>query len=182
VCLIVVGIAIGQSNDWWGITDWISGHTPDQWHFAASADEKAGADGGAILAAAQKYDNERYVWGGGHPPTSFKPGSGVDCSGLVDLAVYEATRVNENNTAKSFRNSSHWKEVPFAEATAGDIMYRLKKRSDEVDHVVIVVSNDGDGKLSIFEAATNKGPVKLQVRQRDGVHYSEFDATLRFKK
>ncbi|HET6747013.1 MAG TPA: NlpC/P60 family protein [Candidatus Saccharimonadales bacterium] len=181
VCLVVLGIAIGQSHEWWGVSDWVSSVSPNEWHFAASETEVS-ADGSAILAAAQKYDGERYVWGGGHPPASFKPGSGLDCSGLVDRAVFEATQVNENNTAASFRNSKHWTQIPFTEAKAGDIMYRLKKRKNDVDHVVIVVSNGGDGKLTIFEAATSKGPVKLQVRQRDNVNYGEFDAALRFTK
>jgi len=182
VCLAVVGIAIGQSNGWWGIGDWVSGITPNEWHFAAEAEASTGAYGEAILAEARKYDNERYVWSGGHPPSSFRLGSGVDCSGLINVAVFEATQINENNVAASFRNSPHWTSISFQDAVAGDIVYRLARTKGEINHVAIVVSNGGDGNLSIFEAATSKAPAALQVRQRDGIGYGEFTGALRFTK
>ena len=138
--------------------------------------------GPAILAEARKYDKESYRWAGGHPPASYS-GGGLDCSGLIDVAVLKATGVNENRTADSFRNSPHWKAIPFEQATTGDIVYRLTQtHGGKVDHVAIVVANGGPAALTIFEASSPDGPVANQIRESANRKYSEFTAALRFHK
>ena len=144
----------------------------------------ASGDGPAILAAALKYDNEPYVWAGGHPPTAFKPGRGLDCSGMVNVAVMNATGINENQVAESFRRSKHWTAIGKKDAGPGDIMFRLKSKhaGDRTDHVVIVESNPGDGKLVVFEARTSHDKRSEQIRKSYNQKYSRFDGALRFHR
>ncbi len=179
--LVVDGVAFDGKGK-----AWLFSLFSDSASSSAAAEASPPSDvGPAILAAAKKYDSEKYVWGGGHPPTSFSKGKGVDCSGLINVAVKDATGVNEDRVAKNFRTSPHWSKVAAKEdAKPGDIMYMFAaNHGKSVDHVVIVVTNGGDGKLTIFEAATNiKTSAEQQVRERTGVHYGEFDGVLRFKK
>lgn len=138
----------------------------------------------AILAEAKKYDDDPYVWGGGHPPSAYKKGDGLDCSGLIDVAVLKVTGINENYTARDFRTSKYWKKVKLRKAKAGDLVYLLMERhpGHTSDHVAIVVSNHGSGKLTVFEAASARiRPRSLQIRQSSGHHYSDYDGALRFR-
>jgi cell wall-associated NlpC family hydrolase len=143
-----------------------------------------GNDAAAILAEARKHDNESYNYGGGHPPAAYTDGAGLDCSGLIDVAVLRVTGINENNIAQAFKNSKHWQAINIGEAREGDIVYLLKEdhpgRSE--DHVAIVVSNGGDGNLTVFEAATSQGPQPQEIRESSNRSYGEWDGTLRFHR
>lgn len=140
-----------------------------------------------ILAEAEKHDNEAYVYGGGHPPKGYHNGDGLDCSGLIDVAVLRVAGVNENNTARDFRNSKHWKSLKsLRDAQKGDVMYLLKEKhpGHSDDHIAIVVSNGGDGKLTVFEAYGTGGgsiPFRDQIRTSVNQPYSRFDGALRWK-
>jgi len=133
-----------------------------------------------ILAEAVKYDNKPYIWAAGHPPTEAIARRGVDCSGLINVAVMKATGIKEDNLAESFRRSKHWKKIAMKSAGAGDIMYDLRDPGDSADHVALVVDNKGSGKLTIFEARTRHGPLSEQIRYSYNQKYKRFDGALRF--
>ncbi len=141
-------------------------------------------DGPALLKAARTHDDESYVWGGGHPPTDYKKGTGLDCSGLVDVAVMDVTGIKKNLPARSFRNDSNWSKIEFKDAREGDIVYLLKENhaGHSDDHVGFVVSNDGDGKLTIFEAWTWQTKQPDQIRESSNRKYGEWDEALRFHR
>jgi len=158
-------------------------------HADAGAKGKPSSVALQILAKAKTYDNEHYVYGGtgapgsgGHPPAKYKWGMGLDCSGLIDVAVLKVTGVNEDNTAKDFRNSKHWKPIRKQDVRAGDIMYILMANHPErsSDHVVIVESNKGDGKLNVFAARTSNDNWADQIRGSKGQHYKLYDGALRW--
>lgn len=143
-----------------------------------SAEQHKADYGPAILAEAKKYDSKPYVMGGGHPPKGYD-GGGLDCSGLVNVAVLAATGVNEDRLAQGFKDSEHWSKISFAEAGPGDIMYRLKSQFGGAwDHVVIVEENGGDGNLTVFEAQGSDTGI-LTTRKN---HYRSFSGALRFKR
>lgn len=137
-----------------------------------------------LLASARTHDKESYVYGGGHPLSSYKKGDGLDCSSLISVAVRDVTGIKKDLTARMFRNDSNWKAISFSEAREGDIVYLLKEnhpgRSD--DHVAFVVSNGGKNNLTIFEAATSRIAQPDQIREDSGRSYSEWDGALRFHK
>jgi len=151
---------------------------------AVQAASSGSAAATAILAEAKKHDNEAYVYGGGHPPGRYRDGSGLDCSGLVDIAMLRATGINEDDTAGSFRNSRYWASVPISEVHTGDIVYLLRANhpGHTDDHVAIVVSNDSSH-LTVFEAYGSRG-VRFndQIRQSSGYTYSNWDGALRFHR
>jgi cell wall-associated NlpC family hydrolase len=162
-------------------------YNPAKASTSSSSNDKGGGGGSGValklLANAQTYDPLSYVYGGGHPPSDWRPGRGVDCSGLVDVAVLKVTGINENNTARDFRHSSHWRGIGMTDAKAGDIVYLLKENhpGHSDDHVAFVVSNDPKGHtITVFEAATWQTAQKRQIRQAT-YRYGYFDAALRFK-
>ncbi len=144
--------------------------------------------GAAILAQAKTYDNEHYVLGhdgsgdGGHPPSKYHWGKGLDCSGLINVSVLKVTGISEDDVADSFRNSKHWKSIKKKDVRAGDIMYILMANHPGrgSDHVVIVESNKGDGKLNVFAARTSNDDWADQIRASTGQQYSLYDGALRW--
>lgn len=139
-----------------------------------------------ILAQAKTYDKEHYVFGGtggpgsgGHPPSKYSWGKGLDCSGLIDVSVLKVTGISEDNVAASFRNSKHWKSIKKKDVRAGDIMYIIRAPG-ETDHVVIVESNKGDGKLNVFAARTANDDWADQIRGSTGQHYKLYTGALRW--
>lgn len=146
--------------------------------------DSSSSDGKLLLETARQYDDDRYVWGGGHPPSEYDFGEGLDCSGLINVAVLEAFGINDWQRAETFRNSEYWEPIDIEDAREGDIVYILKEGRPErrTDHVAIVVSNGGDGQLTIFHAATSEGPVDNQIRENSGRSYSDYDGALRFNR
>jgi cell wall-associated NlpC family hydrolase len=162
-------------------------YNPPKTSTSSSSNNKGGGDNGSVslqlLANAKTYDHLSYVYGGGHPPSDWRSGRGVDCSGLVDVAVLKVTGINENNTARDFRHSNHWRGIDMTDAKAGDIVYLLKENhpGHSDDHVAFVVSNDPKGHtITVFEAATWQTAQPRQIRQAS-YHYGYFDYALRFK-
>lgn len=159
--------------------------TPDV--SAQAAPAGGTAVGQKILRAAQHYNDRGYTYGGGHPNPGnwskhYKNGSsrGLDCSGLVNVAVYDATGVNDEEVAQGYRSNEHWKKIPMRDARAGDILWRNKRSGDSDYHVVIVVSNGGSGKLTVFEAYSSRVAYSDQIRKSTGQSYSRFDGASRF--
>jgi cell wall-associated NlpC family hydrolase len=134
------------------------------------------------VKSAKTHDNESYVYGGGHPPTSYNKGEGLDCSGLVDVAVMDVMGIKKNLVARAFKDDSNWSKISFGEAHEGDIVYLLKENhpGHSDDHVAFVVSNGGDGKLTVFEAATSHAVQRDQIKESSGRSYNEWDGALRF--
>ena len=107
--------------------------------FAVSGDE--------ALANARTHIGEPYKWGGGHG--GYSTGSGVDCSGLVNVSYGE-----DFGTAQSQSDRSDCETVPdLSSAKAGDTIYFNRRgTSNSVHHVVMVSENDGNGRIMIVEA------------------------------
>lgn len=159
----------------------VSGNDPE-----SSRNAKAGSSSVSkqLLAAARKYDDLRYIWGSGHPPDEPSSRRGMDCSGLINVAVMDVTGIKENHVAESFRRSKHWKKIKMKDAGPGDIMYRLiSTHGGNTDHVVFVVENRGKDDLVTFEAyGSNNVPRKDQIGVKTHRDYSDFTGALRFVK
>lgn len=151
---------------------------------AKEASSPASNDGPALVAAAKTHDDESYVYGGGHPPTNYNKGDGLDCSGLVDVAVMDVTGIKKNLTARAFQDDGNWSKISFEEAREGDIVFLLKENhaGHSDDHVAFVVSNGGDAKMTVFEAATWQTSQPNQIRESSNRKYGEWDGALRFHR
>jgi beta-lactamase class A len=102
-----------------------------------------------ILCEAKKYDPVDYVWGGGHAggsayhkacPTikSNDSSCGLDCSGLVSVAVYDAFNGSGSvswDTNALRADSTHWKEVSFDKLQPGDVIEPDPDHVEIIDHV-----------------------------------------------
>ncbi len=96
----------------------------------------------ALLAAARQFLGEPYYWGGrtGHKKTGNAP-TGVDCSGLVNLA-YRAVCLNAPRDAhEQFLIAGKLKNA--GELQPGDLVFLAKKDApDKIVHVMIFEKND----------------------------------------
>jgi len=105
-----------------------------------------------ILCEAKQYDPVDYVFGGGHaggsayhqacPTIKANDSScGLDCSGLVSVAVFDAFGNNKSwNTSGDGRNSiasdpANWKEITLSQAQAGDVIEPDPGHVEIIDHV-----------------------------------------------
>jgi cell wall-associated NlpC family hydrolase len=151
---------------------------------SSTSDGAASNDGPALVKSARTHDDESYVYGGGHPPTGYKKGQGLDCSGLVDVAVMDVTGIKKNIVARGFQNDGNWSKIDFKDAREGDIVFLLKANhpGHSDDHVAFVVSNGGDGKMTVFEAATSRVRQPDQIRESSNRRYNEWDGALRFHR
>ncbi|MBO3146366.1 NlpC/P60 family protein [Dermatophilus congolensis] len=105
----------------------------------APAAPGASKAGNAIVAAAQTYKGIKYVWGG-------ESRNGVDCSGLVLLAVKQATGKRLDHYADSQIRSSQGADVP-ADLNAmqpGDIIGFSKDGGKDYSHIGIYL---GGGRM-----------------------------------
>ncbi len=151
---------------------------------STAADAASSSDAAALLKSGRTHDSESYVYGGGHPPGAYSKGDGLDCSGLIDVAVMDVTGIKKDVVARDFRNDGNWTKISFSEARAGDIVYLLKENhpGHSDDHVAFVVKNGGSGKLTVFEAATSHTAQSNQIRESSGRNYNEWDGALRFHR
>ncbi len=138
---------------------------------------------GRLLADAKQYDSVSYVWGGGHDPKNYHKGDGVDCSGLIDMAVYDVTKTAKSDVVSDFPHDSHWKKINPKDVQPGDVLYLIRSPIDD-SHIVFVDSYT-NGKLVVFEAYGTQDksgsiPADNQVRQSDGWKLSQFTGALRF--
>ncbi len=133
---------------------------------SVNCSDTAGVTGVArILCEAKKYDPVSYVWGAGHGggaawhsscPT-IDASCGLDCSGLVNLAVYDAFGVDlRQNTYAEVSDKQHWKEISVDALQPGDII------QPNPDHVEIVDHISGD-LVYTFGAHSNSPPQSTQV-------------------
>lgn len=112
-----------------------------------------------ILCEAKKYDPVSYVWAGAHDgaakwiyecthsrdskgridPTETKPidaSCGLDCSGLVNVAVYDAFKIDLRENTDSERTSKHWVRISsLKDVQPGDIMQPHAGHVEIVDHI-----------------------------------------------
>lgn len=134
------------------------------------------ANGGneAIYTCALKYDNYRYLWGGGHGDvpnaqawiSDFNGGKYpeytqiLDCSGLVRMAYVEAMGVEDQayTAPDGYNGSKNWEKISPEDAKQGDII-------TQPGHVAIVESYDpGQKVFKIFDAETSSGEKEDNIR------------------
>jgi hypothetical protein len=130
---------------------------------SASPDCTSAAGVAKILCAAKRYDPASYSesamgnhYPGGNPqwikqvcPAAANAAATIptscylDCSGLVNIAVYDAFGYNlEENTVSEYGDTSLWKHIPFSQVQPGDLiqpgMYfegGLPQHVEIIDHV-----------------------------------------------
>lgn len=97
----------------------------------------------------------------------------LDCSGLVNIAVYDAFGVDlQENTFSEVTDSKNWEVIPsINDAKPGDIAQPFPS------HVIIIDHIDGT-KITDFAASTSNVPQPDQVGQQVGV-YSTTDSWYR---
>lgn len=148
----------------------------------ASGSIAAGCNGGAslspqcataagnarILCAAQRYDTVSYFEGykGGHQGAAqwhkecpvVGPSCYLDCSGLVNIAVYDVyhTDLDENTEGERAHVGTNWKVISLSEVQAGDIVQPVSSHVEIIDHVQ-------GNKLYTFGAHTDLFEQKDQV-------------------
>lgn len=97
-----------------------------------------------ILCAAKQYDTISYVFGAGHGSAkawhqgcpTVGPSCSLDCSGLVNIAVYDAFGVDLHEDTTSERaDTTNWKQIPFSQLQPGDIIQPNPDHVEIVDHV-----------------------------------------------
>ncbi len=122
-----------------------------------------------ILCAAKAYDTVSYFEGaaGGHLGSAaawhktcpiIGPSCVLDCSGLVNIAVYDAfgVELNENTDSERADIGKYWKEIPVGQLQPGDIMQPNTGHVEIVDHIQ-------GNTLYTFGAHTDSYPQPKQV-------------------
>jgi cell wall-associated NlpC family hydrolase len=118
-----------------------------------------------ILCAAKPYDPVSYVWGGAHNPAAdwhrscptIGPSCGLDCSGLVNIAVYDAFHVDlQENTSSERGDSKHWQKIPLSQVQPGDLVQPDSGHVEIIDHV-------SGNRIYTFGAHTSHLPQPKQV-------------------
>lgn len=138
----------------------------------SSTPQCGGATGTArIICDALKYDSVSYrndgtpstghgdiaEWHSKYCPT-IGPSCYTDCSGLVNIAVYDIYHVNlyENTDGERADIGKYWKKISYGDLAPGDIMQPFS------DHVEIVDHKQGDV-IFTFAAHTSHRAQPLQV-------------------
>ncbi len=113
-----------------------------------------------ILCAAKAYDTTSYKQAleGGHQGGAawhqscpvIGPSCYLDCSGLVNIAVYDITGVDLRENTGSERASQYWQRIPFEQLQPGDLVQPNSGHVEIIDHV------EGN-KLFTFGAHTDNG-------------------------
>lgn len=137
----------------------------------------ASANGTAkILCAAKRYDPVSYQEStiGGHQGAAqwhkscpvIGPSCYLDCSGLVNLAVYDSFGVdlNENTTGERDHIGKYWKKISFSEVQPGDIAQVNPGHVIIVDHLI-------GKKIDDFAANNPNVPQPQQVNEQ--AYYSD---------
>ncbi|KAL8912553.1 MAG: hypothetical protein Q9172_007487 [Xanthocarpia lactea] len=120
-------------------------------------DPPSGGSGSGIVSAALKQKGLPYVWGGGG--CSGPSQGGFDCSGLTQYAICQTLDKTIPRTAHTQYHSSMGKQIPRAEAKAGDLIFWAKGGdcANSVSHVGIFMR---DGWM--VNAARKGTPVREQ--------------------
>jgi hypothetical protein len=128
-----------------------------------------------ILCEAKKYDPVDYVWGGGHAGgaayhqacstiAANNSACGLDCSGLVSVAVYDAFKNSASwDTTTIVSDHTNWREINFSGLQPGDVIEPDSGHVEIIDHV------DGDT-IYTFGAHTPNVP---QTEQVGPTHYTK---------
>ena len=172
VILVIAAIAFFSTRSGSSAKAQQSGGAPSQSSYGAS-----------LLADAESHDSESYIWGAGHQPSSWQAGDGVDCSGLVSVAVYEATHgkvVLNEEVVSDFPHDGHWTVISVDQAAPGDILLHLTG-SNEHDHVAFVAKNHHNGSFDLFAAWTSNRVQSEQVGLQIGDDGSWYNEAARFK-
>lgn len=137
----------------------------------AGSSECAGGGRKAIYTCALKYDNYRYLWGGGHGGNAqewikkFNAGEIpewtqiLDCSGLVRMAYVEAMgKEAPGHTSGALMSAPEWQQIKPEDAEQGDII-------TNENHVAIIKSNDkANKKFETFDAETESGAKEANIQ------------------
>ena len=170
------------------------GTTASQTSSAAPAEctSMATDDPGQIACKAYQFDPYGYKWGGGHSDVAsakafmedFKAGKYtpnkdhiLDCSGLVRMAIFEATGVDNGGIATGgYPSYSKFKEINKKEdAKPGDILWTPI-------HTEIVVRNYPDKKKWDIVGAHNDNVAFGEQVGPTSTAYSKYDKVYRFQK
>lgn len=163
----------------------------------AQAQDAASSSASELLKQARAFDGLGYKYGGGHDPEQWlknnKAGSreGLDCSGLIDVAVYIVSdhKINSSQVAEGFRHDKHWttigerrnRKTDLSRARLGDIVWRIPPHGGSIAHAAIVVSNDTKSRVvTVFEAYGSHVSYGEQIRQGKYA-YDDMDGASRFK-
>ncbi len=137
-----------------------------------------------ILCEAKKYDVVSYVWGGGHAGgaayhkacKTINTGEpcGLDCSGLVSVAVYDAFGAIspvawDTNSLRA--DTKNWQAISQDKVQPGDVMEPDAGHVEIVDHI-------SGGTVHTFGAHSSSYP---QERQVGPSSYSTSDSLLYFR-
>lgn len=146
-------------------------------------------DRAQIACRAYQFDNYGYVLGGGHSGTAegfmndfrnkkFREGQDriLDCSGLVRMAIYDATGYDIGGIpTDSYPSYNKFQEIPKENASAGDILWKD-------GHTELVVENDIQNKKFLtFGAHTNDVAFDKQIGQANS-SYGYYEKVFRFIK
>jgi len=126
----------------------------------------SGANGDAkIICAAKAYDTVSYLYDAGHNggaewhrgcPT-VGPSCSLDCSGLVNIAVYDAFGVDlQENTDSERADNKNWQKIPLSKVQPGDLIQPESGHVEVIDHVA-------GGRVYSFGAHTDGIPQPQQV-------------------
>jgi hypothetical protein len=145
-----------------------SGCGNDQASSFASPECTSATGNAVILCEAKKYDPVNYVWGGGHgggaayhnkcPVIKARDSDcGLDCAGLVSVAVYDAFKNDKSWVTTSIvSDTANWKSISFGDLQPGDLI------EPDVGHVEIVDHVSG-GRIATFGAHSAGRPQPDQV-------------------
>lgn len=113
---------------------------------SSQAPDCSAASGTAkILCAAEAYNTVSYLMGGGHGGAAawhqscpvIGPSCSLDCSGLVNIAVYDAFQqdINEDTDTERANIGKYWKQVPLSQVQPGDLIQPETEHVEIIDHV-----------------------------------------------
>ncbi len=105
----------------------------------------------AIANAARKYLGVPYRWGGKDPAT------GLDCSGLVRVAVRDATGQTPPLDSYSQSRWSKFRKIPRADVAAGDVLWWPGHIAIALDNANVIHAPK-PGAVVRTEAARSAGP------------------------
>lgn len=160
---------------------WVRIHRPeggDGWLLRKDvrlASEFPSTDAGrreSILETARMYLAEPYYWGGraGHRPEDVDAPSGMDCSGLVNVAYRVAGVEVPRDSHEQFMRAQRLSSA--ADLKAGDLIFlSWTKNPDKVTHVMIYAGGD-----TVVEAVQEQNNVRqVTVKEKLGAALADID-------
>jgi cell wall-associated NlpC family hydrolase len=113
---------------------------------AGSANCPTATGSAKIICEAKKYDPVSYIFGAGHagakvyhqncPTINTNDACALDCSGLVNMAVYDAFGVDGNwNTTSLVTDGGNWTHISLSQVQPGDLLLPDSGHVEIIDHV-----------------------------------------------